>query len=285
MSKKLSLAMGFFDSVHIGHRTLLRKNREYAISNDMIPAVYTFRNDMGEFFGNKQLYDFSIRKKLLSKYAMVISKEFDKKTANFSGERFLYSIIENYDVGAFFCGYDYTFGKGAEWGADELNRFALNQGINCYVMPKETFGNEKISTSRIKKLLLDGLIELADELLGYPYHIVGKVVHGRGVGTSFGLPTANIQFDGFLPKVGVYKTQVEVDGNEYLAVTNVGDKPTFGIDSVSIESMLIDYDGDLYGKEIVVKLLKYIRGIRKFRNGKELHDQITKDIKEALCSE
>lgn len=282
---KISLALGFFDSVHIGHRKLLAKNKEYASIHGLTPAVYTFNNDMGEYFGSRQLYSFKQREVLLRDAGaeLIISEEFNEKLRSTSGKDFLDELIAKYEVHSIFCGFDYTFGKDAECNVDFLKDYAFLKKINCIVCPPQLADGQKVSTTLIKQLLIEGNIERANLLLGEPYFMIGRVVHGRGVGSSFNCPTANIEYGGLLPKNGVYKTLVVVDGKSYFAVTNIGEKPTFDIMSVTIESMLIGFDGDLYGKELIVKFLKYLRPICKFKDSIELSKQIQKDIEEALC--
>ena len=282
---KISLAMGFFDSVHIGHRQLIARNRDYALCHGLTPAVHTFSNDIGEYFGSKQLYTFKEREILLKNAgaSLIISDIFSEEMKNKDGKLFLDELCSKYDIGAFFCGYDYTFGKDALYNASYLADYATHNNIYCEILPPYTVDDKKVSTSHIKQLLSCGEVERANSLLGSPYSMCGKVVHGRGVGTGFGYPTANIEHNGFLPKDGVYKTIVSIGDAEYLALTNIGAKPTFNITSMSVETMLIDFDGNLYDKEITLKFIKYIRPIRKFRDGNELMGQIQKDIKEALC--
>lgn len=282
---RISLAMGFFDSVHIGHRELLRRNAQYATSVGAKAAVHTFDNDVSAYFNNVQLYDFSQRKQLLlqSGAQIVITDSFTEEFKNKSGKDFLDELTSRYDVAAFFCGYDYTFGKNASCNADDLASYAKERGMQAFVLPQQTEGGEKVSTTRIKELLLSGNVQKANQLLGAPYFIRGKVVRGRGEGGKYGFPTANVQHDGFLPKHGVYKTIVTIDGKRYVAVTNVGNKPTFKDQSVTIEPMIIDFCGDLYGKELTLEFVKYIRPTKKFSCGEELNEQIRKDVKEALC--
>lgn len=282
---KISLAMGFFDSVHLGHRQLLTSNREYAAKHGLTAAAHTFCSDVSSFFGSSQLYDYSYRRELLVSAGaeLIIAQEFDRNLMNMSGKDFLDGLTARYDVGAFFCGFDYTFGKNAQCDARYLAEYAKNKNIKCEVIQPQLKDGRKISTTWIKELLLSGDIEGANVLLGDPYCMRGKVIHGRGEGAKNGFPTANLDYNGFVPKHGVYKTVVSFDGEQYLAVTNVGPKPTFLEQSVSIEPMLIDFDGDLYGKEITVQFVKYIRPTVKFTDGEELNRQIQKDVKEALC--
>ena len=283
---KICLALGFFDSVHMGHRQLLRANQELAKSLGCVSAIHTFSNDIGEFFGQKQLYAFDRRNEMLSKYAdMIVASEFNQKVMNTSGLDFLDELTSRYDIAAFTCGFDYTFGKNAECSADDLVEYANKKGIECIVIKQQTVQGRKISTTWIKELLIDGEIEKANELLGEPYVISGKVVHGKGLGGKNGFPTANLSYDGFLPKHGVYKTYVYFDDKKYIAVTNVGTKPTFGDQSVTVEPMIIDFSGDIYGKKMTIEFVRRLRGVQSFSSPIELKKQIVKDVMEALCSE
>lgn len=133
----------------------------------------------------------------------------------------------------------------------------------------------------VKEFLKDGEVEKANILLGFPYYMEGTVLHGNAIGGKFGYPTANITPPGFLPKPGVYKTVTHVGDKAYKGLTNVGAKPTFGIDTPSVETTLLGFDGDLYGKFIKVEFLRYIRPLKKFSGGKELGEQIKKDFIEA----
>lgn len=139
---------------------------------------------------------------------------------------------------------------------------------------------EFLSTA-VKELLERGEVEKANILLGFPYYMEGVVLHGNAIGGKFGYPTANITPPGFLPKPGVYKTVTRVGDKAYKGLTNVGSKPTFGIDTPSVETTLLDFDGNLYGKFIKVEFLRYIRPLKKFKGGKELGEQIKKDFIEA----
>ncbi len=281
--KKLSVCLGYFDSVHMGHRKLIAKSRDYASSHGMVSAVYTFCEDEVGLFNS--LYSFEQREILLKKAGafLILSDIFSERFMQKTGEEFLDGLAKNFNVGAFFCGYDYTFGSGASCNAQFLLDYATHNKIKCFVLPPVLDDNEKVSTTRIKRLLAEGDLEKANKLLCDPFFMTGRVVHGRGVGSSFGYPTANLEYNGFLPRQGVYKTLVSFDGEKHIGVTNIGPKPTFDISSVSIETMLVDFSGDLYGKEIKIEFIKYLRPITKFKDGNDLNRQIQSDIKEALC--
>lgn len=136
-------------------------------------------------------------------------------------------------------------------------------------------------SDEVKKLLSQGKIEEANVLLGEPYSVSGVVERGRAVGRTFGYPTANVACDEYLLKFGVYKTVLSVGGKSYLGLTNVGSKPTFSIDSPTVETTLLNFEGDLYGKEVKVEFLKFVRPLIKFGSAEELAAQIAEDIEAA----
>ena len=136
----------------------------------------------------------------------------------------------------------------------------------------------KVSTTLVRKMLTESDISTVNTLLSEPYFVIGEVVHGRGVGSVIGFPTANLQVSSekLLP-IGVYGGITEIEGKTYKAIVNVGYKPTFGLDYVNIEAHILDFDGDLYGKTLKVSLLRFLRPIRKYGDVNELVEQLKQD--------
>ena len=172
----------------------------------------------------------------------------------------------------------YRFGKNASGDADYLKN---NLGIPTFSVDILTLEGEKVATSTVRKMLSDGLIGQANSLLTAPYFISGVVVEGRKDGRSMNLPTVNVtpKLEKLLPKTGVYAATAEVEGKKYLAVLNIGDHPTFCDDKFNVEAHIIDFEGDLYGKNIFIYPYRYLRDIKKFANKEELKSQIEKDIR------
>ena len=157
-------------------------------------------------------------------------------------------------------------------------------GIVCIVVPKKKMYDEIISSTRIRKCLGDGSLSLANELLGAPYMVMGEVVHGNKIGRTLDMPTANQIPEGrkILPPFGVYASRVCVEGEYYFGVTNLGVKPTIpGENQIGVETCLLQFEGDLYGKKIQVELCEFIRGERKFANLEQLMHQMEADKKNA----
>lgn len=278
----ICLALGFFDSLHVVHRKIIGEAVNYAKAHGYNSAVFTFKDDGISRFKGEMIYLYNERKQLISDMGVdyIIPFVFDDECIKTSKEKFLRKLTDLVDVKAIFCGYDFTFGYKGEGNVEFLEEFCNQNGIKLFVAEKESAYNEKISSSMIKQFLLDGDIEKANNLLTVPYSITSTVIKGRGVGHTFGVPTANILIEKnkLLIKEGVYGTYTEINGKRYISVTNVGKKPTFNDESVSIETLIRDFDSNIYGTDVKVYFVTYIRDIIKFDSKEQLRNQITKDL-------
>lgn len=282
------IALGFFDSLHIGHRLLISEAEKLAATLSAEVCVSTFDDN---FFCKlnkidvKEIFTLEERKKILAEIGIDCVKVFKSTMQRFrqSGKAFFDELVADGNVAAIVCGEDYTFGKNALYGTEKLSQMCARRGIVFQTAPTLMYGNNKVSSSAIRKLLGEGDIEDANALLGRLYFCYGKVVHGRGDGRKFGVPTANLGIlkQKLLPAFGVYKTVTEVNGISYKSLTNVGGQPTFDIDKPTIETLLLDFDGDLYGKDITINFVRRIRCIRKFSDASALRKQIEIDKSEA----
>lgn len=282
--RPLCIALGFFDSVHCGHREILGRTVNSAAALGADSAVFTFDNNMNSLFSGdeKQVYTFEERLALFDKLKMnlVVFAHFDSGFMSLKADRFLDRLFSSLKIKKAICGYDYRFGYKGSGDADLLKRYCNEHGAECEIVSEIKSGGERVSTTLIKKLLYGGNITEANRLLVDPFSTVGTVVHGRSVGHLYDMPTANIipEKDKLLPREGVYATYAIVDGKKYKSVTNVGGKPTFGLNDVSVETMLIDFNGTLYGKELKIEFVKKLRDIKKFETPTKLSEQIRKDI-------
>ena len=287
LSSKISgervIALGFFDGVHIGHRQILKRACELSRSLGIPSAVFTFPSEAAlPKSSGERLYDTKEKISLISECGIdeIIIADFDFVKAK-TPEDFIIDIL----IGELGCrtalsGRDFRFGKNAEGNTSLLEKILLENGRGFIAEDDVKINSEKASTTQIKEYLADGKINLANEMLGSPYYTKAEVHHGRGVGNSLGFPTINTDIGGrvaFL-RAGVYKTDVEIDGISYPALTNVGSCPTFGSFPAHAESFIFDYSGDLYGKEVKIFFISYIREEKKFASPKELTEQITRDI-------
>lgn len=278
-SEPVILVLGFFDCLHIGHLKLIERARKIASETKSKVCLFTFEN--ADTTDGGSVLSFSERAEKAERHGVeiVLKANFDERFRSTAPEEFLGELYSTLDIKGIVCGYDYTFGFKAEGKVDTLAEFCKEKKIPLEVVEKQEFNGVRISTTLVKSLLKEGKIAEANEILGEPYFMDGVVVEGRQVGRTLGFPTANTEADEtkFKIKDGVYKTLVVVDGKEYEGITNYGARPTFGLTSVTVETYLKNFDGNLYGKKITVKFLAYIRDIVKFSDKNELVKQLERD--------
>lgn len=281
---EVCLALGYFDSVHLGHRSLIAAARDYARKNGIACAVATFSNNAYKLFNanGKQVYTYSERCKILERLCdHVLPMRFDTRLKNRSAESFLDGLMSHYNIKAVVCGYDYLFGAGAKGDAEFLKNYCAAHGVECIVADKFELNGMRVSTTVVKDLLSNGNIEKANEYLGAPFMMSGKVVHGRGAGRLFDIPTANIKLPSskIIPAFGVYGTTCIVDDAEYYGATNVGARPTFGLTKIVVETMLDGFNDSIYGKDVTLYFHKKLRSVTKFDTPALLSRQVRADIK------
>lgn len=287
-AEKCVIALGFFDSVHRGHRHLIEKAKERAAENGEKLAVFTFDNNPFGYVGRNEgeVYTYSERIEMLKNMGVdiVVSATMDNEFSATPAVDFLDKLFSTMKISEVFCGSDYRYGKNGFGDVNLLNIVAKHYKVKVnvvdFLLDK---ADKKISTSTVKQYLSVGNVEAANGLLGEAYHITGVVEKNFGRGKALGFPTANIDIppEKMCIRHGVYATATVVDGKSYESITNVGDKPTFGVTDVNTETYLIDFDGDLYGKTITVKFFKFIRGIQKYDSKEQLILRLSKDIVES----
>ena len=282
------LALGFFDGVHVGHATLLRRCRERAEERGAEAAVLTFDVHPDILVSGKPVALINSpedRRELIRRefgIDTVLQLHFDRALMQMPWERFLDWVREEYAAAHLVCGHDFTFGWRGEGNPRRLREYCENNGLGCDVMPEVCLDGASVSSTRIRGLLLEGRLEEANRLLGHPHVLTGIVCHGRHLGSTIGFPTANLTFaPGVLvPAHGVYAGRLEIEGETepQYAVTNIGVRPTVDdSDRVTVESYILDFSADLYGKQIRLEFLEFLRPERKFASLAELTEQIGKD--------
>ncbi|MBE6933822.1 MAG: bifunctional riboflavin kinase/FAD synthetase [Ruminococcaceae bacterium] len=286
MNKKI-YALGFFDGVHLGHQALLSACVRLAKQENAIPAAVTFDLPPGTVLQNQQpnmLTTVQDRKALLTHYGMEEILLFKATAKQFSTpwQEFLERLV-NMGAAGFVCGADYRFGHKGEGNGEKLAQFSASLGLSCVIVSEQSMDEEKISSTRIRRCLEAGDIASANRLLGHPHIFTGTVVSGQQLGRTIGIPTANLQLPEALltPAFGVYACTAHVDGHSYVAVTNIGTRPTVDGKGITVEPWLLDFDGDLYGKELTLKFHKFLRPEQKFDSLEALKNQIQLDAAEA----
>lgn len=284
---KTVITLGYFDSVHIGHRKVFKSARKLADDYDARLTVFTFEGNLKSVTQNskdKVIYTDLERENIYKKLG-ADNVEFCKVSKEFLSMdklEYLTLINKKFDVIGYVTGSDYRFGKNRCGDVEFIKKYAEDHGQFLHVVPEVKTNGEKVSTSQIKELLKNGNIEKANSLLGENYTVTGKVVKDRGVGKDLGYPTANVIIDAEKHKLksGVYQGKVRTGNGEFKAVINYGPRPTFDLEEVVVEAHLIGFKDDLYGKTIVVEFEKFLREVIKFASVEDLKNQLEKDVTE-----
>jgi len=277
--KNLSLVLGYFDGVHIGHSQLINYARSQTEGS---LGVLTFDRPLKNIEGS--ITNIDLKAKLIGNlgvdYLFVVVCDDNFKKMSYID--FVTKVLKKINPTCLYCGPDFKYGYCAQGGIDYLkSRFNQVYVLN-YV--KDHFG-EKISSTEIKNLIKEGKMYEASRWLGRSYIISGTIIHGKNNGEKIGFPTANLlpDYNYVIPKNGVYITHILIDGVNYKAITNIGVHPTIDkLEVPSIETYIIDCDKDLYDKKAYLFFLKFLREETKFNSLEDLKNQINKDKEDAL---
>lgn len=276
------VALGMFDGVHKGHMALLSAAKKEAKKREVPLVVFTFFSENKLPKGVERLYSTAVKNELLEKAGAdyVVYADF-VKISGITAESFVTDVLIG-KLGAELAvtGLDFKFGKNRTGDTELLSSIMKSYQKDTLIVPDKIVLGAKVSTSFIKELLKEGKTSLAGELLGHFYFFEGKIVHGDGRGESLGLPTVNIslQSDKSFIKQGVYYSQVIIGERSYTGLTNIGKCPTFEERDVHAETFILDFSGKVYGELARIYLIDYLREERKFKNEKELTEQIKKDV-------
>lgn len=225
------------------------------------------------------------RKTLLRRFGEVVVLPF-KEVQTLTAAQFMQILKEHYSVSVLLMGYDHRFGSDRLRAPEDYRRIGASVGIDVVTLPEFVDGAQHVSSTEIRQALEKGDIMVANELLGRPYTLCGIVEHGKGIGRTIGFPTANIAVNDphkALPKNGVYAVQIQVEEGEMLpAVLNIGTNPTIGNKNLSLEVHIPDFEQDIYGKNVTVYVLRYLREEQRFDSLTALREQIIRDIDSSL---
>ena len=275
--KSTAVTLGKFDGLHRGHQKLVNRIMEYK-SPECDSVLCAF--DMGR---ESLMTKDERRKRLEGKIDYLVEYPFTKELREMEAEDFIDQILcDNFHASHIVVGTDFSFGYRKKGDAAMLAAFAESRGYTLDVIEKERYQGRVISSSYIREALSRGEVELAGELLGYPYEMSGVVEHGRRLGRTLGFPTMNIEprEHKILPRFGVYACRVQIDGKWYDAIGNAGIKPTVTNEHKRLlEVFVFGYEGDTYGKEIRVQFCTFERPETKFDSVEELKNQVMRDIR------
>lgn len=279
------VALGNFDGVHIGHRELISE----LISPEYLGIVYTFYDHPLNVINGKgsvRVINTRAEKEsiLESLGVNVLFYEDFERVREMTPEEFVEEmLVDTFHARRVVCGFNYRFGKGNVGDAALLEKILLKYGIELTVIPAVYYGGIPVSSSEIRKALSDGDVERAGEMLGARYFISSTVRHGKALGRSLGFPTVNLllEEDRCSLRFGVYAAELLVDGKAYPSAVNVGLRPTVEeVKEPTVEAHIIDFDGDLYGKNVRVEFVKRLRDEKRFSSLDELKIQVKKDTEE-----
>jgi riboflavin kinase/FMN adenylyltransferase len=279
-----AVALGCFDGIHLGHRAVLdaviaMKDRgfcptvlTYGTAERMIPSVKNVPELMSPRMKIKLLAESSVERLIVAEL---------EPMRRFSPEEFVKKILRDALNAKFVCcGFNYRFGENGVGDANTLRGLCEKIGIEVKVIDNVEIDGSTVSSTAIRKAVAEGDMQTAQKLLGRPFAIDFTVVHGRELGRKIGTPTVNQEFpDGFiLPRFGVYASYAVIDGVRYPAITNAGVKPTVTAERPLAETFIYGFSGDLYGKNIEVYFLEYLRQEKRFDSIDELKKQIENDV-------
>lgn len=281
------ITLGKFDGLHRGHELLMEHVLKVSKEQNIKTVVFTFDIPPKQQVSDETSKVLTTNEEKRYKFEQMgmdylIECPFTKNVMCMEPERFIAWIVKALQVKVFVVGDDFCFGHNRSGNHEVLKAFEEKYGYKTVVFEKMKEDDRDISSTYVREEIAAGHIFKANRLLGYPYFIYSKVVHGNQIGRKMGIPTINMELptEKLLPRNGVYVTQTIVDGKEYRSISNVGCKPTISKDNpINVETFIFEFDEELYGKVIKVCFLDYIRDEKRFESLEDLQHQIEQDMK------
>ena len=284
-----AVAIGVFDGVHLGHKTLFRRTIEEAKQRGLESAVVTFRNHpltvLAPNFEPRYLMDLETRLEAIKSVGIdhVVAINFTREVSQLRASEFVQQLSTKLNMKALVCGQDFALGKGREGDVPTLTRLGTeyNYDVVCQDVIRE--GDLTVSSTAIREALSQGNVDLAMRLMGRPFRLSGPVVVGDKRGRLLGFPTANIEVppDRAALVDGIYATRALLDNRTLDSITYIGSKPTFEGETRATEVYIFDFDEDIYGQHLSVDFLALVRSDMRFSGVPELIDQMNQDVKQA----
>lgn len=281
-------ALGFFDGIHIGHAALLTACRGLANALSCAAGTVTFASHPDTLVTGQtpRLINTPREREqiLRDKFYMdtVVTLPFDEQMRSMPWREFLAMLRKDYGAAGFVSGEDFRFGHKGAGTAALLQQYCAEEKLPCTIVPEQTVDGIRVSSTYIRTQLETGDMATAVKFLGHPHYLTGTVVHGRALGRRLGIPTANLRLpEGLaIPRFGVYACLVNIDGVTYPAVTNIGTRPTVEGHNITVEPWILDYEGDIYDREITLEFYRFLRPERKFSSLEELKAEIHRNARE-----
>jgi riboflavin kinase/FMN adenylyltransferase len=284
--EKTVIALGFFDGLHLGHAALLERAKARAAALGAVPAVLTFDVHPDTFVKGTgvELLNSAADRTYIARRFFGVDRlffiHFNAETMRLPWADFMASVTAQYAAAGFVVGHDFRCGWRGEGTAERIADWCAAQGLSCDVIPPVTLEGVTVSSTYIRSLLRSGDMERAARFLGRPHLLTDTVRSGFRLGRTMDYPTVNMRFEEgvLVPPHGVYVSKVILpEGSERGAVTNIGVRPTFDGDRVTVETHILDYSADLYGQRLCVELLHFLRPERRFDGPDALRAQLRAD--------
>lgn len=283
------LTIGNYDGVHVGHKVIIERVKERAAAIQGTPMLMTFNPHPLTVVKPEAVIGLispsGLKKRIVeeSGIEVLIILPFTEEFRRIEPEDYVKDIlVDGLGIRGLIVGYDFRFGKQGKGDVTLLKQLSEKWGFFFEVVEAVTLGGEKIGSNRIRHMISEGETEKAISFLGRPYKIGGRVIRGFGRGKELGFPTINIETDfELMPRNGVYVTAIETGGERFRSVTNIGFNPTFDGKKLSIETYILNFSGDLYGREVTLSFYKRIRDEMKFASVEALMETISADVETA----
>ncbi|RZJ73319.1 bifunctional riboflavin kinase/FAD synthetase [Flavobacterium sp.] len=284
---KTILTLGTFDGVHVGHKKIIARLLQTAKEEDCESAILTFfphpRMVLQSDSDIRLLNTIEEKAELLAEIGLdnLVIHPFDKAFSRLTAEEFVKSVlVEQCKIEKIIIGHDHRFGRNRTATIDDLIEYGNLYGFGVEQLSAQEVDEVSVSSTKIREALNNGDMKKANEYLGYEYFLTAKVVKGRQLGRTIGFPTANLDVSAsykLIPKQGVYVAKATIDGKEYRGMMNIGTNPTVDGQDLSVEVNFLDFEGDLYGRELKVSILHRLRDEEKFGSLDILKAEIAKD--------
>lgn len=281
------VAIGNFDGVHFGHKKLIREAVRAAHDNNKKAVVFTFANHPMEVLFPERKFEYinTNEEKLYLLESLgvdvVVMQKFDKNFLEYSPLEFIRILKNKLKVKEIFIGFNFSFGKGGIGKAEDLEYLAEVHKIKVNEMPPVTIDSELVSSSTIRKKILNSDFNGAVRFLDHPIVVIGEVIHGKKIARQLGFPTANIKMDNRLyPPSGIYGAYLQIGSKNskvLYGVVNIGYNPTLK-QEMSLEVHILDFNEDIYGKKLYIQIVEYMREEKKFSSVEELKSTIQRDV-------
>lgn len=283
-TKKTILTLGTFDGVHLGHKKILSKLIQNSANKEFESLVLTFfphpRMVLQEGSALKLLNTITEKVALIEELGIenIVIHPFDEAFSRLTAEEFVRDVlVDKFKIHKIIIGYDHRFGRNRTADINDLIGFGLEYGFEVEQISVKEINDISVSSTKIRTALQEGNMNLANSYLGYNYFISGTVIKGKQLGRTIGYPTANLQIAEtfkLIPQNGVYIVQSQIQNKVVFGMMNIGNNPTVGGRQQSIEVFFLDFEADLYQKELQVSILQRIRSEKKFNSIEELKEQL-----------